>query len=148
MQVNKQTETTTTATAVASGIAYVKATRTSQEFLWLFGEQIVTLVNATEKDQATTIKTKIAKAIVQKLADGTEKPITLKTMQNKISNAISCYNKFADAKSANQWTMRELGGAKKVKKSNKFNAVEIAGKYTDLTSAQKKALIAALIAIS
>jgi hypothetical protein len=42
--------------------------------------------------------------------------------------------------------MRELGGAKK-KVAKKFNAVEEAGKYTHLSSAQKQALINALNAI-
>ena len=136
----------TTATTVASGIAYVKSVGTSQENLWLFGEQIVLLLETTEKELRQGVKMVIAKSILAKLEDGTEKPITLKTMQNKIANAVSCYNKFASAKSANQWTMRELSNHKK-KVAKKFNAVEEAGKYTHLSSAQKQALINALNAI-
>lgn len=146
------TTTATTATTVASGIAYVKSVGTSQENLWLFGEQIVLLLEATEKELRQGVKMVIAKSILAKLDDGTEKPITLKTMQNKIANAVSCYNKFADAKSANKWSMRELGGAKKksAKKANindDFDPIETAGIYTMLSKKNKDALIKALIAI-
>lgn len=135
-----KTTTATTATAIASGIAYVNSVGTAQENLWLFGEQIVKLLETTEKDLKQGVKIVIAKEIAKKT--GKE----VKTIQNKIGSAVSCYNKFAKASDASYFTMRELGGAKK-KVAKKFNAVEEAGKYTHLSSAQKQALINALNAI-
>jgi hypothetical protein len=132
-----KTTTATTATAVASGIAYVNSVGTSQENLWLFGEQIVSLLEATEKDLKQGVKIVIAKEIAKKT--GKE----VKTIQNKISSAINCYNKFAKASDASYFTMRELTGKTKPV-AKKFNAVDEASKYAKHTKAERLALIKAL----
>jgi lysyl-tRNA synthetase class I len=129
--------TATTASTIASGVAYVNSVGTSQENLWLFGEQIVKLLETTEKDLKQGVKIVIAKEIAKK----TDKSV--KTIQNKISSAINCYNKFAKASDASYFTMRELGG-KKTTTAKKFNAVDEASKYAKCTKAERLALIKAL----
>jgi len=132
-----KTTTATTATTIASGIAYVNSVGTSQENLWLFGKSLVELLEATEKDLKQGVKIVIAKEIAKKTGK------TVKTIQNKIGSAINCYNKFAKASDASYFTMRELGG-KKTTTAKKFNAVDEASKYAKHTKAERLALIKAL----
>jgi len=146
----KSNTTTTPATqAVTTGVVWMKAKENLQASLWLFGESLHKAIGEMEKEGATKVRTQIAKAILKEC----HKPIndgSLKTMQNKISSALKCFRDFKDVEAVVYFTMRELGGAKKkpAKKKGKFNAVEEAGNYTHLSSVDKKAFIAALIAIS
>jgi len=84
------------------------------------------------------VKIVIAKEIAKK----TNKNV--KTIQNKIGNAINCYKKFVAPSDASYFTMRELNGQGA---ETKFDAKKIAARYAKNTKAQRQALINALQAI-
>ena len=130
---------TTENTVIASGIAYVISVGKSQENLWLFGRDMVTLMENTEKELREGMREVVAKAIAKK----TDRSV--KTIQNRMSSAIKCYKTFAEASDASYFSMRELNGQKKkdAPKGRRTEAVKaLEAKVNALTDAEFAALVA------
>lgn len=129
------TETQRTATAIASGIAYVRTEQTAQEFLWLFGKDLQILLKGTKNRDG--VKLAIATTIAGKCN------LTVKTMQNKITLAIKCKDEFDSRASARSWALEEKNKKAKAMTNTLYTkrVRAMAPTFNQLTDAEVNALV-------
>jgi hypothetical protein len=129
-------QTATTATAVASGVQYVKSVESSAVALYNFGAELAKVLEGSKNRDGLKL------AIATEVSDKTGR--TVHTIQNKIGEALKAYKGYANAKAFASWTLDEKkkkAVKAKARRSSKATKA-IQSTFVQLTDAEVNDLIA------